>query len=294
VFERNLPPLLKAELPPEAEAFMAGLEVAGYDRLWEVGEHVPHARVRAYAAGKLALFDGSRPTGVSIPIVAYVLQVGDLTLAIDSGLAERWRSTATEAAPDDAPGPGQSYRPVLDGPGFAEQLASEGIRVDRSVCTHLHVDHAGGAGELGVPVEASAEELAEALAGDAPGYPAEDFAGVEFSPIRLDGGPVGPFPRHAELAPGVLALSTAGHTGGSISVFACLGRTWALVCGDAAYPVADQPASDAYRGMLRIRRALAEIGGTLVLAGHDTTVLRACSDGAWLGGEAPDQDPGRG
>jgi glyoxylase-like metal-dependent hydrolase (beta-lactamase superfamily II) len=284
VFERSRPPLLKAELPPEAEDFMAGLEVAGYDRLWEVGEQVPHARVRAYDAGKLALFDGTRPTGVTVPIVAYILQVGDLTLAIDSGLAPRWRSTVTGEVPELGPGPGQRYRPVLDGPSFAEQLASEGVRVDRAVCTHLHADHAGGSRELGVPVEASAEELAVALAADAPGYPAEDLAGVEFSPIRLEGGAVGPFPRHSGLAPGVLALSTAGHTAGSISIFACIGQTWALVCGDAAYPVADQPASDAYRGMLRIRRALAEIGGTLVLAGHDTTVLRACSDGAWLGG----------
>jgi glyoxylase-like metal-dependent hydrolase (beta-lactamase superfamily II) len=177
------------------------------------------------------------------------------------------------------------YRSVLDGPTFAEQLAAEGVHLDFAVCTHLHVDHAGGARELGVPVHASSAEIATALGGVAPGYAAEDLQGLELVPVELDRGAVGPFPAHTELAPGLLALSTAGHTPGSITVVACLGATWGLICGDAAYPPADQPESDAYLGMLRIRRALAEIGGTLVLAGHDTAVLRACAGGAWLGSD---------
>lgn len=283
MFERSLPPLLKARLPEAADAWLRGLDVAGYEPIWELGEHEPHTRVRAFAAGKLALFDGDRPTGVSIPIVAYVLRAGDLTMTVDSGLAERWRSAPADEAPDEGPGPGQHYRPVLDGATFAEQLAAENIVVDRAVCTHLHVDHAGGARELGLPVEASAEELAVALGGESRGYPAEDLAGVAFNPIPMDRGPVGPWPRHALLAPGIVAISTTGHTPGSLSVFACLGGTWGLICGDAPYPAADQPGSDAYRGMLRIRRALGEMGGTLVLAGHDTAVLRACAGGAWLG-----------
>jgi glyoxylase-like metal-dependent hydrolase (beta-lactamase superfamily II) len=283
MFERSLPPLLKAELPPAAVAWMSEIEMAPWDPVWELGEHGPHAKVRAIPAGKLALFDGDRPTGVSIPIVAYVLRAGDLTMTIDSGLAPRWRTAGDDPVADEAPGPGQRYRPVLDGPTFAEQLAAESIVIDRAVCTHLHVDHGGGARELGVPIEASADELAVALGGAAAGYPSEDLAGVPMRPIHLDRGPVGPWPRHAVLAPGVLAIDTRGHTPGSISVFACLGGTWGLVCGDAPYPSADEPGSEAYRGMLRIRRALDEVGGTLVLAGHDTAVLRACADGSWFG-----------
>jgi glyoxylase-like metal-dependent hydrolase (beta-lactamase superfamily II) len=283
MFERSLPPLLKAELPATAEAWMSALEVAPWDPVWELGEHGPHATVRAFPAGKLALFDRDRPTGVSIPIVAYVLRAGDMTMTIDSGLAGRWRSATADVVPDEGPGPGQRYRPVLDGPTFAEQLAAEAITVDRAVCTHLHVDHAGGSRELGVPVEVSADELAVALSGEAPGYPADDLAGVALTPVRMDRGPVGPWLQHTVLAPGVLAVATPGHTVGSISVFACLGGTWGLLCGDAAYPPADAPDSDAYRGMLRIRRALNEVGGTLVLAGHDTAVLRASADGSWFG-----------
>ncbi|MGI8607837.1 MAG: MBL fold metallo-hydrolase, partial [Candidatus Dormibacteria bacterium] len=261
--------------------WMRDLKMAPWDPLWAVGEQT-HSRVRAYPAGKLALFAGDHPTGVSIPIVAYALEVGDLLLTIDSGLAPRWRHTPQEA-PDDGPAPGMRYRPVLDGPTFAEQLHAEGLEAQRAVCTHLHVDHAGGTRQLGVPVEAAVKEIAAALSNESGTYPIADLDGVQFAPVRFDRGPVGPFPAHGELAPGVLALSTPGHTPGSISVFACLGGTWALICGDAAYPRADEPQSDAYLGMLRIRRTLDEIGGTLVLAGHDTAALRACADGAWLG-----------
>ncbi|MFN2465420.1 MAG: MBL fold metallo-hydrolase [Candidatus Dormibacteria bacterium] len=282
MFERSLPPLLKADLPASAQKWMDQLEVAGWDPVWQLGERGPQARVRAFPAGKLALFDGDRPTGVSIPIVAYVLRAGDLTMAIDNGLAARWRAPSDEA-PDEGLSTGQRYRPVLDGPTFAERLATEGIIVDRAVCTHLHLDHAGGSRELGVPIEASADELAVALGGEVPAYPAGDLAGVPMTPIHVDRGPVGPWPQYAELAPGVLAVATPGHTAGSISVLARLAGRWGLACGDAAYPPADAPDSEAYRGMLRIRRALGEVGGTLVLAGHDTAVLRACADGRWLG-----------
>ena len=282
-FDRALPPLLKGDLAPASEAWLAAIDMAPWDPFWEVGEQA-HARVRAFPAGKLALFDGDRPSGVSIPIVAYVVQAGDLLVAVDAGLSARWRDGALGEVPDDGPAPGMRYRPVLDGPSFAEQLDSEGLRPARLVCTHLHVDHAGGAGELSLPVEAAAAEVAAAGSG-APGYPADDLDGLEFRPVALDGGPVGSFPAHGVLAPGLLAVATPGHTPGSISVFACLGATWALVCGDAAYPRADAPASDAYLGMLRVRRMLRELGATLVLAGHDTSVLRACAGGTWLGVE---------
>jgi glyoxylase-like metal-dependent hydrolase (beta-lactamase superfamily II) len=286
MFEGQLPPLLKAALDPVSEARTGALGMGPWDPAWELGEQ-PHARVRAYPAGKLALFDGARPTGVSIPIVAYVVRVGDLTLTVDSGLSERWRGTTGEPLAEQGPAPGMRYRPLLDGPSFAESLDAEGIRPDRALCTHLHLDHAGGVRALGLPVATSAEELAVALDPAVAGYPRQDLQGLEFAPIVLDRGPVGPFPRHARVAPGLLALDTAGHTPGSISFLACLGTSWALLCGDAVYPVADQPDSAAFLGMLRIRRALAEVGGTLVLPGHDTAVLRACAGGAWLGSDAP-------
>ena len=289
MFQGTLPPLLRAPLDPASQARMEALPLAPWDPVWELGDHGPHARIRAYAAGRLALFDGQRATGVTIPIVAYVLRAGDVTMTIDSGLSERFRNPAVEEPVEDGPAPGMRYRPVLDGPSFAEQLAAEGIHPDRAVCTHLHKDHAGGVRALGLPVEAAAEELAAALGGQAEGYPTEELAGVEFATVTFDRGPVGPFERHAVLAPGTLAISTPGHTPGSMSVFACLGRTWALVCGDAVYPRSDEPQSPAFLGMLRIRRALDEVGGTLVLPGHDTSVLRACAGGAWLGQQ---DDPG--
>lgn len=282
MFARSLPPLLRADLPPPAERRMRALEMAPLDPLWEVGEQA-HAMVRAFPAGKLALFEGDRPTGVSVPIVAYALRVGGDVMAVDTGLASRWRAAPADDAPAEGPSPGMRYRPLLDAPGFAELLSTEGLTPDRLVCTHLHVDHAGGAREVGVAVEAAPEEIAAALADQGREYPAQDLAGLKFAPIALDRGPVGPFPAHGILGPGLLAISTPGHTAGSISVFACLGRTWAFICGDAAYPRAEEPDSEAYLGMLRVRRVLEEIPATLVLAGHDTSALRACADGAWLG-----------
>ncbi|MDQ6747455.1 MAG: MBL fold metallo-hydrolase, partial [Candidatus Dormibacteraeota bacterium] len=223
------------------------------------------------------------PSGVSIPIVAYAVELDGAVLAVDCGLSSRFRGPVLDVAADEGPAAGSRYHPVLDGPTFAEQLGAEGLTAHRTICTHLHVDHAGGAREVGRPVEAAVGEIAAALSDGGGGYPTADLDGVQFVPLHLDRGPVGPFPAHAVLAPGLLALSTPGHSEGSISVFACLGGTWGLVCGDAVYPRADQPQSEAFLGMLRIRRALEELGATLVLAGHDTAALRACAGGAWLG-----------
>jgi len=286
VFEPSLPPLLKAPVEAAGAAYMAGLPAGPWDPLWALGSDGPHAQVRAYPAGRLALFEGERPTGVSIPIVAYVVRAGDLTMTVDAGLADRFREPVWEEPPDDGPAPGMRYRPVLDGPSFAEQLAAEGLRPDRAVCTHLHLDHVGGARALGLAVEADQAELAVALGGHRPGYPDADLQGLEFAPIALDRGPLGPFERHTLLAPGMVAVSTPGHTPGSLSVFVCMGATWGLLCGDAVYPRSEEPGSPAFHGMLRIRRALDETGGILVMPGHDTAILRACAGGTWLGQES--------
>jgi glyoxylase-like metal-dependent hydrolase (beta-lactamase superfamily II) len=283
LFEGTLPPLLRAPLDAASAAWMEALPLGPWDPLWDLGDPGPHAQVRAYAAGKLALFDGQRATGVNIPVVAYVVRAGDVIMTIDSGLSERFRNPVVEEPVEDGPAPGMRYRPMLDGPSFAEQLAAEGIHPNRAVCTHLHKDHAGGVRAIGLPVEVAAEELAAALAGAAEEYPPGELDRLEFAPIRFDRGPVGPFQRHAVMAPGLLAVATPGHTPGSISVFACLGEAWALICGDAVYPRSEEPASAAFHGMLRIRRAREELGGVMVLPGHDTSVLRACAGGAWLG-----------
>jgi glyoxylase-like metal-dependent hydrolase (beta-lactamase superfamily II) len=272
---------------------MEDVNVAAYP----LPETMPAVRVKPLAAGRLALMKGEERTGVNVPILGYLVEARDALVVVDCGLSSRWRGEVeTHIAPDDSPAPGTRYQPELDGPALAEQLETLNLRPDRLLCTHLHLDHAGGATELGLTLEASQAELERLPRADADalGIPVRDLAGIATQPIELRDRPLGPFVRSAEIVPGLIAVDTAGHTPGSISFFCCLGApnrsgvdrqrwgTWALVCGDAVYPKLDEPDSPAFHGMLRIRRMLEDWPGMAVLAGHDPGVLRAAA-GGWLG-----------
>jgi glyoxylase-like metal-dependent hydrolase (beta-lactamase superfamily II) len=263
--------------------------VASYDALYTL----PATRLRAFRVGRLAILQDGRPTGLGIPILAYAIDAPGGVFVIDTGLSPRWAETSeVHLGPDDSPSPGTPYSPELDGPPLVDQLANLGIRPDRLVCTHLHEDHAGGAAALGLTLEASAAELAR-LADDgaaADGYPVDDLRRVPTRALELDPSrPLGPFPASLELAQGVIAVDTSGHTPGSISVLACIGPAWALVCGDAPYPRMDQPGSPAFEGALRLRRALDDHRGLRLFPAHDTVVLRSGAADGWLG-PGPDID----
>jgi glyoxylase-like metal-dependent hydrolase (beta-lactamase superfamily II) len=96
-------------------------------------------------------------------------------------------------------------------------LAGVGLRPDElalAAVSHLHVDHAGGLRTLaaaGVPVAVQAAELAFARerATLAEAYFAPDYDDPAIAWRELDGG--------AELAPGVHAIPTRGHTPGHMS-----------------------------------------------------------------------------
>ncbi|MEA2645883.1 MAG: N-acyl homoserine lactone hydrolase [Chloroflexota bacterium] len=262
---------------------MAEIDVATYDAVRDL----PACRLRAVSAGRLAVLKGGRRTGLTIPIVAYLLDTGSELLAIDAGLSARWREAAeVHLGPEDSPSPGTPYSPELVGPTMAEQLDALGLAPSRLVCTHLHEDHSSGAAGMGLTLEASTAELARLgePGAEAMGYPVEELAAVARAGIDLDPtAAVGPFAASAVLADGVLAVDTSGHTPGSISVLARVGEGWALVCGDAVYPRLDQPASTAFRGMLRIRRAIQDLPGLRVFPGHDTSALRAGAADGWVG-----------
>lgn len=253
---------------------MESLPVADY--FDEDAEMLP-VRVRPLPAGRMDIHRDGAPTGIHVPVIAYVIDTGAGMLLVDCGLSSRWRDAPLGADGGEEVEPGVRYVPRLEGPGVAERLREEGLVVSRLVCTHLHLDHAGGAAEVALPVEASREEIATA-----PRQAGSLLDGVETREIVLQPRPLGPFPRSLELAPGVIAVDTAGHTPGSISVFVCLGGAWGLICGDAVYPRLDEPDSPAFLGMLRVRRMLQDFPATAILAGHDPAVLRAAGDG-WLG-----------
>jgi glyoxylase-like metal-dependent hydrolase (beta-lactamase superfamily II) len=284
---RVLPPALRGPLDAESQGWMEALETAPYDAIHELQP----SRVMPISAGRLAVVQGERRTGVGIPILGYLLDTPTELVVVDTGLSARWRGGGdVHFGPDDSPSPGTPYIPELDGPTLAEQVAQMGLEPDRLICTHLHEDHSSGAAELGLTLEASAVEL-QRLADPgarALGYPIDELAAVPTRPVELDPDlPFGPFVASVHLNPDLIALDTSGHTPGSISLLACLGAAWVLVCGDAVYPRMDDRGAPAWHGMLRIARALQDLGGLRVLPGHDTSVLRSVEPGEWLGTPGP-------
>lgn len=151
--------------------------------------------------------------------------------------------------------------------------------------SHLHVDHTGGLRHLAranVPVFVQREELAFARerAGLGEAYFRPDYvdAGIDWRELEGD----------ADLAPGVRALSTPGHTPGHMSYRVHLPETgtW-LLAMDAADlaenlndrvppgPTADP--SDAARAEASLHRLLDErdVLDARLVPGHDTVFWRA-------------------
>jgi glyoxylase-like metal-dependent hydrolase (beta-lactamase superfamily II) len=105
----------------------------------------------------------------------------------------------------------------LEGDPLVTALAEVGLRPQDfalAAASHLHVDHAGGLPTLaqaGVPVCVQRDELAFARdrAGLEHAYYAPDYSGARIAWRELEG--------DGELAPGVWALATPGHTPGHMS-----------------------------------------------------------------------------
>jgi len=148
------------------------------------------------------------------PVPGVLLEVDGGWLLLDTGfntalIRDVWLRRRFHAQP--------GFHSVLPGPGepIEEALERKGIPFDGITAvavSHLHLDHAGGlklfAGR--VPVHAQRREVEFGLSGD-PAVEANDIFRVDFDDPRIDWRLAD---GDAEIAPGVTAVSTPGHTPG--------------------------------------------------------------------------------
>ena len=186
--------------------------------------------------------------------------------------------------------PDPAYRPVLPGPGepLEETLAAAGVdlaAVHAVAVSHLHSDHAGGLKLFSgrVPVHVQDAELAYGLSGG-PGPEAHSIYRADFDDPRIDwrraSGDV-------EIAPGVTAVLTAGHTPGHQSFVVDLdgggGFVFAFDAADLTenieeeLPIGSTIGVDPRESLEPIRRlkAIAAERGYRLVPGHDPYVWPA-------------------
>lgn len=175
----------------------------------------------------------NRGSGVIIraPILAYLIETPNGRILYDVGCdyskiadpAKRARYFAPDAFTYGAPDMDESQRIS----SHLSQLGLTPADVDVVFVGHLHFDHAGGLCDLpGCEVHVQADELASARAREDMGYFADDLAGGHlFREMRGE----------YDVAPGVRAIATPGHTAGHMSLFVELQKgPPVLLCGDAA------------------------------------------------------------
>ena len=182
------------------------------------------------------------------------------------------------------------FQPILPGPGepLEEALDDAGIAMDeitRVAVSHLHNDHAGGLRHFAgrVPVHAQRAELEFGLS-DHPTPEHHGIFRVDFDDPAIewdlaDG--------DAEIAPGVTAVLTAGHTPGHQSFIVDLdesvgggGLVFAFDAADLTENIEQELAVGGFIGVKpeetvepirRLKRLAAECGYQLV-PGHDPVV----------------------
>jgi glyoxylase-like metal-dependent hydrolase (beta-lactamase superfamily II) len=219
------------------------------------------------------------------PVPGLLLQIdGDGWLLLDTGFNTALiRDPALAARFHGRAG----YHAVLPGPGepLPEALAEAGIDIDdvhAVAVSHLHLDHAGGLKHFAgrVPVHAQRAELAYGLS-DHPEPERHAIYRIDFDDPRIewrlaDG--------DAEIAPGVTAVLTAGHTPGHQSFIVELdesvgggGFVFAFDAADLTENIEHERAVGGFIGVspdetiepIRRLKSLAAARGYRLVPGHD-------------------------
>jgi glyoxylase-like metal-dependent hydrolase (beta-lactamase superfamily II) len=214
----------------------------------------------------ISLRGGSDERILRLPITAVLVETSAGWVLLDTGLDPAPFRGATShdiytAGLPEFP----SDEPLLD--------ALDGRPLVAAAVSHLHLDHTGGLKHVDVPVTIQRRELEHArTAGRDEAYVREDFWDVRWRAIEGD----------AEIAPGIDAVFTPGHTPGHMSYrVRTSGGTWLFACD----------AIDLQRGIDEDRPGgLGDERETR--ASHDRLVALAASEGARLvPGHCPDTWP---
>ena len=179
---------------------------------------------------------------------------------------------------------------------ISPQMRARGLEPENVrwvVMTHLHQDHDGGLHHFpNAEVLVSREEwdFATGLKGRMNGYLNQRWPrGFAPTPVDFEGGPLGPFPRHASLtrAGDVTLVPTPGHSPGHLSVLLEEGDTTIMFAGDTSYTadhlvrmVADGIGTDLAAEIETHRRILAYAARrpTVYLPSHDPDSARRLAD----------------
>jgi N-acyl homoserine lactone hydrolase len=198
---------------------------------------------------------------IVVPVPGYLIQSGDATILVDTGMPRAILRDSTPLAPRMRALGGEAAHAV-------ETIARLGLApsdLTHIVATHFHFDHAGGLAEFpGVPVVAQRAALAEAriTSAYAPLFAAD--AGFIWREIEGD----------YDLVPGVRLVATPGHAAGHQAVLVELpGGESFLLAIDTIY-TADQLAADdwdAYQDKDAARASAARVQA--LAAAHNATLV---------------------
>lgn len=168
---------------------------------------------------------------IDAPILAYLIETPNGRILYDVGCDYRKFATAELRARYFDPMRPQFEHPRMDDdqriPSYLARLGLSAKDIDLAFIGHLHFDHAGGLSDLpGVEVHVQHDELEAARTRrDEGAFPDEIADAARWRVMRGE----------YQVAPGVHAIATPGHTAGHMSFLIELpkGRP-VILCGDAA------------------------------------------------------------
>lgn len=224
----------------------------------------------------VSLEGGTRERVLRLPIIGMLVHTAAGWVLLETGCDPRpYRGATTH----------DIYRVGLPefptgGDPLLDALAAHGVAPDElagAAVSHLHLDHAGGlrhlAGRVPVTIQARELEFATQRAGRAEAYVREEYALDDLTWRTIDG--------DAEIAPGIDAVFTPGHTPGHMSYRVRMERsgTWLFAVDaidlaqgireDRPIGYASDPADDALRRTSHDRLvALAAEEGARLVPGH--------------------------